>query len=121
LEIAFSFYNIAWFNWGNCLPIAIGAKMETIIQLFCISMRMINLAEIKKNNYSMTLDKKTEEEKKEGTVDGIADKLIDKAEEFIDETADKIYNSESYRKAGESMEKATLSIFRKAGKWWGKL
>ena len=69
----------------------------------------------------MTPDKNMEEEKKEGTADGIADKLIEKAEEFIDETADKIYNSESYRKAGESMEKATLSIFRKAGKWWGKI
>ena len=62
-----------------------------------------------------------EGEKKKGIVDGITDKMIDKAEEFIDEAADKIYKSEPYQKAGKSMEKATLSIFRKAGKWWGKL
>jgi len=47
--------------------------------------------------------------------------LIDKAEELIDETTDKIYNSETYKKAGDTMEKATLGIFLKAGKWWGKL
>ena len=69
----------------------------------------------------MTPEKNMEEKKKVGTVDGIADKLIEKAEDFIDETADKIYNSETYKKAGDTMEKATLSIFRKAGKWWGKL
>lgn len=69
----------------------------------------------------MTPEKNIEEEKKEGTVDGIADKLIEKAEEFIDETTDKIYNSETYKKAGDTMEKVTLSIFRKAGNWWGKL
>ena len=62
-----------------------------------------------------------EGEKKKGIVDGITDKMIDKAEEFIDEAADKIYKSETYKKAGNSMEKATLGIFRKAGKWWGKL
>jgi len=69
----------------------------------------------------MTPDNNIEEEKKKGTVDGIADKLIEKAEDFMDEAADKIYNSETYKKAGDTMEKATLSIFRKAGKWWGKL
>ena len=65
--------------------------------------------------------KNNAEEKKKGLVDGITDKLIDKAEELIDETTDKIYKSEPYQKAGKSMEKATLSLFRKAGKWWGKL
>ena len=69
----------------------------------------------------MEPDKNNEEEKKKGFVDGIADKLIDKAEELIDETTDKIYKSETYKKAGNSMEKATLGLFRKAGKWWGKL
>lgn len=69
----------------------------------------------------MEPDKNIEGENKKGTVDGIADKLIEKAEDFMDEAADKIYKSEPYRKAGESMEKATLSIFRKAGRWWGKL
>jgi hypothetical protein len=69
----------------------------------------------------MEPDKNPEEEKKKNTVDGFNDKLIDKAEELIDETTDKIYNSETYQKAGKSMEKATLSLFRKAGRWWGKL
>jgi len=59
--------------------------------------------------------------KNKGTVNGIADKLIEKAEDFMDEAAEKVYNSEPYKKAGKSMEKATLSLFRKAGKWWGKL
>ncbi len=68
----------------------------------------------------MATDNNNEVEKKKGFVDGITDKLIDKAEELIDETTDKIYKSEPYKKAGDSMEKATLSLFRKAGKWWGK-
>jgi len=46
--------------------------------------------------------------------------LIDKSESFIDETTDKIYKSEPNKKAGNSIEKATLNIFRKAGKFWGK-
>ena len=69
----------------------------------------------------MESEKNSEGEKKKGTVDGIADKMINKAEDFMDEAADKIYNSEPYQKAGKSMEKATLSLFRKAGTWWGKL
>jgi hypothetical protein len=69
----------------------------------------------------MEPDKNMEGEKKKNFVDGITDKLIDKAEELIDKTTDKIYNSEPYQKAGKSMEKTTLSLFRKAGKWWGKL
>ncbi len=69
----------------------------------------------------METDKNIEGEKKKTTVDGFADKLIEKAEDFMDEAAEKVYNSEPYQKAGKSMEKATLSIFRKAGKWWGKL
>jgi len=69
----------------------------------------------------MESEKKIEVEKKNGSVDGIADKLIDKAEDFMDEAATKIAKSETYRKVGDTMEKATLSIFRKAGKFWGKL
>ena len=69
----------------------------------------------------MEPDKNIEGEKKKGFVDGITDKLIDKAEDFIDETAEKIHKSEAYKKAGKSMEKATLNLFRKAGKYWGKL
>jgi len=82
---------------------------------------MTNLAENQKKNDSMEPDKNRKGEKKKGFVDGLTDKLIDKAEDFIDETAEKIHKSETYRKAGKSMEKATLDIFRKAGKWWGKL
>ena len=69
----------------------------------------------------METDKNMEGEKKKNAVDGFTDKLIDKAEDFMDEAADKIYKSEPYKKAGKSMEKATLSLFRKAGKYWGKL
>jgi hypothetical protein len=69
----------------------------------------------------MEPDKNMDGEKKKNFVDGITDKLIDKTEELIDKTTDKIYNSKPYQKAGKSMEKTTLSLFRKAGKWWGKL
>jgi len=69
----------------------------------------------------MEPDKNSEGVKKKGFVDGLTDKLIDETEELIDETAEKIYKSETYKKAGKSMEKTTLGLFRKAGKWWGKL
>ena len=69
----------------------------------------------------MTPDKNDKEETKKSKVDGFTDKLIDKTEELIDETTDKIYKSETYKKAGNTMDKATISLFRKAGKWWGKL
>ncbi len=71
---------------------------------------MTNLAENQKKNDSMEPDKNRKGEKKKGFVDGLTDKLIDKAEDFIDETAEKIHKSETYRKAGKSMEKATLDI-----------
>lgn len=58
-------------------------------------------------------DKNTEPERKK-------DNWIDKAEEFIDETSEKIHKSEAYRKADKSVEETTKKIFRKAGKWWGK-
>jgi len=69
----------------------------------------------------MESEKKIEVEKKNGSADGIADKLIEKAEDFMDEAAAKISRSETYRKLGDTMEKTTLNIFRKAGKFWGKL
>ena len=69
----------------------------------------------------MEPDKNSEVDKKKNTVDDYAYKLIDKAEDFMDETTQKIIASEPYKKAGNTMEKATLSIFRKAGRWWGKL
>ena len=46
---------------------------------------------------------------------------IDKAETFIDEASEKIHNSETYRKADQKLENATKKLFRKAGRWWGKL
>ncbi len=46
---------------------------------------------------------------------------IDKAEAKIDETAEKIHQSEAYRKADEKLEDVTKKLFRKAGRWWGKL
>lgn len=49
------------------------------------------------------------------------DELLDKLEDKIDETTDKMYQSETYKKASQTTEKATLSLFRKAGRWWGKL
>lgn len=69
----------------------------------------------------MEPEKHIDLEKKKNTVDAFADKMMDKAEDFIDETTQKIIASEPYKKAGETMEKATIDIFRKAGRWWGKL
>ncbi|MCK3685311.1 hypothetical protein [Maribellus sp. YY47] len=46
---------------------------------------------------------------------------VDKTEAFIDEAAEKIHKSETYRKADQSLEEATKKLFRKAGRWWGKL
>jgi hypothetical protein len=47
-----------------------------------------------------------EGENKKAFVNDIAYQLNEKAEDFTDESADKIYNSEPDRKAGEPMEKA---------------
>jgi len=46
---------------------------------------------------------------------------IEKAEAKIDETAEKIHQSEAYRKADKKLEEATKKLFRQAGRWWGKL
>jgi len=46
---------------------------------------------------------------------------INKTEAFIDEAAEKIHKSDTYRKADESLEQVTKKLFRKAGRWWGKL
>jgi hypothetical protein len=48
------------------------------------------------------------------------DGWIDKTEAYIDETAEKIHQSNTYRKAGKSAEDVTRKLFRKAGRWWGK-
>lgn len=68
----------------------------------------------------MEKDKQNIPEKKtENTLDK-SKNWIEKTEDLIDEATDKMYNSNTYKKAGRTAEKATLSIFRKAGKWWGK-
>jgi hypothetical protein len=70
----------------------------------------------------MEPEKNREAEKSKNTGEGnFADKLMDKAEDFMDETTQKIITSEPYKKAGNTMEKATIDLFRKAGRWWGKL
>jgi hypothetical protein len=46
---------------------------------------------------------------------------VEKTEAFIDDAAEKLHQSDLYRKADKSVEDATKKIFRKAGKWWGKL
>jgi len=68
----------------------------------------------------MEQDKNRIPGKKKENIHDKAGKWIDRAEEFIDETSDKIYKSDTYRKADQSMEKATKKIFRKAGRLWGK-
>ncbi|GET30554.1 hypothetical protein [Prolixibacter sp. SD074] len=68
----------------------------------------------------MEKDKNLEPGKKKKNFQDKAGQWIDKAEEFIDDTGDKIHESETYRKADKSIEKATIKVFRKAGKWWGK-
>jgi hypothetical protein len=60
-------------------------------------------------------NKKTEKENQEKEKT-----WVDKAEEFIDDTAEKIHESETYKKVDKSVEEATKNIFRKAGKLWGK-
>ncbi|MCA1760975.1 MAG: hypothetical protein LC658_14510 [Bacteroidales bacterium] len=60
------------------------------------------------------------EDKKKKTTQKKTESWIEKAEEFMDETAEKIHNSDTYKKADQSVEKATKSIFRQAGKLWGK-
>lgn len=46
---------------------------------------------------------------------------IEKTEAKIDEAAEKIHQSEAYRKADKKLEDATQKLFRKAGRLWGKL
>jgi hypothetical protein len=69
----------------------------------------------------MTLDKNKEPEKKKENIQDKAELWIDKAEKYIDNAADKMHESETYRKIDKSLEDTTKKIFRKAGRWWGKL
>ena len=68
----------------------------------------------------MELDKNIEPEKEKENDPTKEKNWIDKTEDFLDETADKIYESKTYEYVGKSLENATISIFREAGKWWGK-
>ena len=67
----------------------------------------------------MELKQNKEPEKKKENSPNITEQWIDKAEAFIDDTADKIHKSDTYKKADQSFEKASKSIFRKAGSLWG--
>jgi len=68
----------------------------------------------------MELDKNIEPEKKKESIQDKAERWVDNAEIYMTETAEKIQESKTYAKAGKTLEKATVSIFRQAGKWWGK-
>ena len=68
----------------------------------------------------MEEDKNKEPEKEQKNIQNKAEQWLDKAEEFMDDASEKIYKSDAYKKTGHSIEKATINIFRKAGRWWGK-
>ena len=63
---------------------------------------------------------KKEPDKKKEKVQDKADKWVKKAEEIIEDTSDKIYKSDTYKKADKYIDKTTKKVFRKAGKLWGK-
>jgi len=68
----------------------------------------------------MEQDNKKETKKEKENVREKEKNWIGKTEEFMDETADKIYESKTYEKAGKTLENATIKIFRSAGRLWGK-
>jgi hypothetical protein len=68
----------------------------------------------------MKQDNNPDQDKKEDIKSDNTPGWIERTEAFIDEAADKIHQSDTYRKAGKSVESATKKIFRQAGKWWGK-
>lgn len=68
----------------------------------------------------MKTDKNKEAEKALESKEEKTKSWIEKTEEAIDNAAEKMHKSETYRKVDESMEKATKKIFRSAGKWWAK-
>jgi len=73
-----------------------------------------------RKNQIMEQDKNLKPEKKKESIQDKADQWINKTEEFIEDAAEKIHESETYRKADQSIEKATKKLFRKAGRLWGK-
>ncbi|WP_167616796.1 hypothetical protein [Maribellus sediminis] len=68
----------------------------------------------------MALSKNSEEEKNNKNSGQKEESWMDKANEYIDEKAEQLHKSSTYRKADESLEKATRKLFRKAGILWGK-
>ena len=68
----------------------------------------------------MKTDNNNDTEKKKETPEEKTDKWIEKANDYIDDAAEKIHESEAYKKTGRSAEKATKKLFRSAGKLWGK-
>jgi len=69
----------------------------------------------------MEQDKIRESQKNEDPETKKDKSWVEKAEDWMDEKAEKIHESETYRKADKSLEEATKKLFRKAGRWWGKL
>lgn len=69
----------------------------------------------------MEPDKNKESKKNETSGREKSGSWVKKAEDWMDETAEKIHESEAYQKADKSLEEATRKLFRKAGRWWGKL
>ena len=68
----------------------------------------------------MEAEKNQDQEKEQETIQNKSVTWIEKTEEFIDDAAEKLHQSETYRKAGKSAEKVTKKLFRQAGKLWGK-
>jgi hypothetical protein len=69
----------------------------------------------------MEADKNKTTEKNDGHSGEKPSKWIEKTEAWIDEAAEKLHESEAYRKADQKLESATKKLFRQAGRWWGKL
>jgi len=69
----------------------------------------------------MEQEKHKRPEKKSKTLEEKTDEWIEKAESFIDDTAEMIHNSDPYRKVGKQIDKSTQSLLKKAGRWWGKM
>jgi len=83
-------------------------------------MDCVNLKDCPKDTY-MEQDKDRESPNSKDTEKGKDKSWVEKAEDWMDETAEKIHESETYQKADKKVEDVTKKLFRKAGRWWGKL
>lgn len=61
-----------------------------------------------------------EQDKNKESQKGKSKSWVEKAGDWMDEKAENIHESETYRKADQKLEDTTKKIFRKAGRWWGK-